>query len=250
MFSCGNAEQKEEVKEVVKEVTVEITKHGEDITEDDAISTTEFIAAFEGKQALETKIKGRSLIKFTLEENRDPDMIRALLIDGFNRYSKHEDPKKLKWLTELFSCEEFKEKRHGFLLELASKDSHPIFSIVPSLLSEEDVSMTRINDGTTLLHQATKHCAVQNVESLLKLGANPKKDDVLGNTPYSIIQNKISSLHTPKKDKGGCKEILTLMERKMGVDNRDRSRSEHPGRSPSPDTVDPVNSSEYKGGYR
>lgn len=59
LFSCGNTEQKaEEVKEVTKEVVVEITKHGADITEDGAISTTEFLAEFEGKQSLEAKIKG------------------------------------------------------------------------------------------------------------------------------------------------------------------------------------------------
>jgi len=59
LFSCGNAEHKEvEVKEVIKEVVVEITKHGDDITEEGAISTAEFLAKFEGQQTLETKIAG------------------------------------------------------------------------------------------------------------------------------------------------------------------------------------------------
>lgn len=59
LFSCGNTEQKaEEVKEIVEEVTIEITKHGEDITEDGAISTSEFLTQFEGKGVLETKITG------------------------------------------------------------------------------------------------------------------------------------------------------------------------------------------------
>jgi len=59
LFSCGNAEQKpEEVKEVIEEVTVEITKHGEDITEEGAISISEFLAQFEEQEALETKITG------------------------------------------------------------------------------------------------------------------------------------------------------------------------------------------------
>jgi hypothetical protein len=53
LFSCGNTEHKEvEVKEVIKEVVVEITKHGEDITEEGAISTTEFLAQFEGIEVL------------------------------------------------------------------------------------------------------------------------------------------------------------------------------------------------------
>ncbi|MDG1477025.1 MAG: DUF4920 domain-containing protein [Vicingaceae bacterium] len=59
LFSCGNTEHKtEEVKEIIEEVTVEISKHGEEITEDGAISTTEFLAQFDGKEALETKITG------------------------------------------------------------------------------------------------------------------------------------------------------------------------------------------------
>ena len=58
LFSCGNTEQKEEVQEVIEEVTVEISKHGEEITEDGAISTTEFLAQFEGQEALTTKIIG------------------------------------------------------------------------------------------------------------------------------------------------------------------------------------------------
>lgn len=59
LFSCGNTEQKpEEVKEIIKEVTVEITKHGIDISEEGAITTTEFLAEFEGNEWLETKITG------------------------------------------------------------------------------------------------------------------------------------------------------------------------------------------------
>ena len=59
LFSCGNSEQKpEEVKEVIEEVTVEISMHGAEITEEGAISTTEFLAQFEGKEVLETKISG------------------------------------------------------------------------------------------------------------------------------------------------------------------------------------------------
>lgn len=59
LLSCGNAEIKEvEVTEVIKEVVVKITKHGEDITEEGAISTTEFLVQFEGKDVLDTKISG------------------------------------------------------------------------------------------------------------------------------------------------------------------------------------------------
>jgi len=57
LMACGQAEQpKEEVKEMVEEVTVEITKHGADINEDGAISASEFLAQFEGKDSLVTKI--------------------------------------------------------------------------------------------------------------------------------------------------------------------------------------------------
>ena len=60
LFSCGNAEiEADEVTEVIEEVTVEITKHGEDITEEGAISTTEFLTQFGGQEAMETKISGK-----------------------------------------------------------------------------------------------------------------------------------------------------------------------------------------------
>tara|TARA_B100000809_G_C15125240_1_gene525969 strand:+ start:245 stop:766 length:522 start_codon:yes stop_codon:yes gene_type:complete len=60
LFSCGNAEPKsDEVTEVVEEVTVEMSMHGVEITEEGAISTTEFLAQFDGKEALETKISGK-----------------------------------------------------------------------------------------------------------------------------------------------------------------------------------------------
>jgi hypothetical protein len=59
LFACGNTEKPvEEVSEevVTEEVQVEITKHGEDITEEGAITAAEFLAEFEGKDSLETKI--------------------------------------------------------------------------------------------------------------------------------------------------------------------------------------------------
>lgn len=57
LFSCGNAEQPvEEVKEITEEVKIEVTKHGEEITEDGAITPAEFLTQFEGKESLETKI--------------------------------------------------------------------------------------------------------------------------------------------------------------------------------------------------
>ena len=59
LFSCGNAEPKAyEVTEVIEEVTVEMSMHGAEITKEGAISTTEFLAQFDGKEALETKISG------------------------------------------------------------------------------------------------------------------------------------------------------------------------------------------------
>jgi len=58
LFSCGNNQQPaEETKEITEEVKVEITKHGEEITEDGAITPAEFLAQFEGKSSLETKLE-------------------------------------------------------------------------------------------------------------------------------------------------------------------------------------------------
>jgi uncharacterized protein DUF4920 len=56
LFSCGNEQPVEEVTEVTEEVKVEITKHGEDIIEDGALTPTEFLAQFEGKESFETKL--------------------------------------------------------------------------------------------------------------------------------------------------------------------------------------------------
>ena len=53
LFACNNTEQPVEVKEEVK---VEITKHGEDITEDGAITPAEFLTQLEGKDSLVTKL--------------------------------------------------------------------------------------------------------------------------------------------------------------------------------------------------
>lgn len=52
-FACGNAEQKTEIAE---EVIVEINHFGADITEDGAITPVEFLAKFNGKEALEVKL--------------------------------------------------------------------------------------------------------------------------------------------------------------------------------------------------
>ena len=54
MVACGNSE--EPIKEVIEEVKVEITKHGEEITDELAMTPVEFLAAFNGKDSLETKL--------------------------------------------------------------------------------------------------------------------------------------------------------------------------------------------------
>ncbi len=57
LFACGNTEHSpEEETTITEEVTVEVTKHGEEITEDGAITPVEFLAQFEGKDSLEIKI--------------------------------------------------------------------------------------------------------------------------------------------------------------------------------------------------
>lgn len=59
LMSCGNAEQSAESdnqKEVVEEVKVNITKHGEDISEDGAITPVEFLTKLEGQDSIEVKL--------------------------------------------------------------------------------------------------------------------------------------------------------------------------------------------------
>ncbi len=53
LFACNNTEQP---TEVVEEAQVEITKHGEDITEEGAITPAEFLTQIEGKDSLATKL--------------------------------------------------------------------------------------------------------------------------------------------------------------------------------------------------
>ena len=56
MVACGNSETKEEVKEIVEDIEVKITKHGDDISEDGAVTPAEFLAKFNGKDSLELKL--------------------------------------------------------------------------------------------------------------------------------------------------------------------------------------------------
>ncbi len=56
MVACGSAEENKEVKEVVEDIEVVVTKHGDDISEDGAITTVEFLAKFEGQDSLEVKL--------------------------------------------------------------------------------------------------------------------------------------------------------------------------------------------------
>lgn len=53
LMACGNTEQP---KEIVEDVKIEITKHGDDISEDGAITPAEFLAQFNGKDSLEVKL--------------------------------------------------------------------------------------------------------------------------------------------------------------------------------------------------
>lgn len=52
MFACSNQEQ----QEVIENVEVIITKHGEDITEEGALTAVEFLAKFKGKDSLDVKL--------------------------------------------------------------------------------------------------------------------------------------------------------------------------------------------------
>lgn len=56
LMACGNSEQSTEGKEIIEDVKVEITKHGDDITEDGAITPAEFLARFDGKDSLAVKL--------------------------------------------------------------------------------------------------------------------------------------------------------------------------------------------------
>ena len=53
LFACGTEKANEQVTENVE---VTITKHGENITEDGALTAAEFLAQFQGKDSLETKL--------------------------------------------------------------------------------------------------------------------------------------------------------------------------------------------------
>ena len=53
LFACSNNEQPEQTTENIE---VTITKHGENITEEGALTVAEFLAQFEGKDSLETKL--------------------------------------------------------------------------------------------------------------------------------------------------------------------------------------------------
>lgn len=56
LVACGSAEENKEVKEVVEDIEVVITKHGDDISEDGAVTPVEFLAKFEGQDSLEVKL--------------------------------------------------------------------------------------------------------------------------------------------------------------------------------------------------
>ncbi len=55
LMACGSSETKE-VKEIIEEVNIEITKHGNDVSEEGAITPVEFLAKFKGQDSLEVKL--------------------------------------------------------------------------------------------------------------------------------------------------------------------------------------------------
>ena len=56
LVACGGNENKEVEQEVTEEIKVEITKHGEEITEDLALTPAEFISELNGKDSINTKV--------------------------------------------------------------------------------------------------------------------------------------------------------------------------------------------------
>lgn len=56
LVACGSSEENKEEKEVVEDIEVVITKHGDDISEDGAVTPVEFLAKFEGQDSLEVKL--------------------------------------------------------------------------------------------------------------------------------------------------------------------------------------------------
>lgn len=56
LVACGGSEENKEVKEIVEDIKVEITKHGDDISEDGAVTPVEFLAKFKGQDSLEVKL--------------------------------------------------------------------------------------------------------------------------------------------------------------------------------------------------
>lgn len=61
LVACGSIEENKEVKEVVEDIEVVITKHGDDISEDGAVTPVEFLAKFEGQDSLEVKLAANVL---------------------------------------------------------------------------------------------------------------------------------------------------------------------------------------------
>ena len=53
LFACSNNEQPEQVTEAIEVI---VTKHGEEITEDGALTAAEYMAQLQGKDSLETKL--------------------------------------------------------------------------------------------------------------------------------------------------------------------------------------------------
>ena len=57
LFACGNTEQTtEEAEEIIEEVIVTETKHGEDITDELAMTPAEFLAKFNAEDGAELKL--------------------------------------------------------------------------------------------------------------------------------------------------------------------------------------------------
>ena len=53
LFACSNNEQPEQVTENIEVI---VTKHGEEITEEGALTAAEYVAQLQGKDSLETKV--------------------------------------------------------------------------------------------------------------------------------------------------------------------------------------------------
>lgn len=55
-FACNNAQEETKKEEIVEDIEINISKHGEDISEEGAITPVEFLSKLEGQDSINVKL--------------------------------------------------------------------------------------------------------------------------------------------------------------------------------------------------